>query len=499
MSLESLENDSLSHNPEPDFSEKAKEENNSAKSEPDSKQDLDSDFDPQKDKNYSPSKQSPGQKKPAEEKRKIQPQKLAHSFKNLCRRKLFSIRNYLITFLKWVIVASVTGCAGGFTGGLFHESVKYVTELHSVNGYLIFFLPFGGLLIALMYKGMKLSNDPGTNIVLSSVRSHNEVPIIIAPLIFASTVITQLFGGSAGREGAALQLGGSIGRQIGKIFRLDEKDVHIVIMCGMSAVFSALFGTPLTAVLFAIEVISVGVFYYSALVPCLISSVAAFSVSSLMGASPLFFLIENIPEAQLLPLIKTVALGALCAVVSIIFCIALKNTAKLFKKLFKNPFIRIFVGGCGVAALTLLVNTRRYNGTGMEYVEFIFSGGEAFWYDFILKIIFTAITISAGFKGGEIVPTMFIGASFGCFAGGILGLDPQFSAAVGLVATFCGVVNCPVASIILSVELFGAEGLLFFAAAAFVSYMLSGYYGLYSSQKILYSKLKAEFININAK
>lgn len=496
----SPEKEDFPKNPEAPFPENTPNEETGNIHEPNSKEDLPNNLDLNElDLNESTEERKAKSKAYRSKRQKTVRKRLSRKFKSLCRKKAFSIRNYLITFFKWLVVAAVTGCVGGFTGGLFHESVKYVTELHNVNGYLIFFLPFGGLAIALMYKGMKLSNDPGTNIVLSSVRSHNEVPIIIAPLIFASTVITQLFGGSAGREGAALQLGGSIGRQIGKIFRLDEKDIHIVIMCGMSAVFSALFGTPLTAVIFAIEVISVGVFYYSALVPCLISSIAAFSVSSLMGASPMFFLLKNIPSPQLIPLIKTVALGALCAVVSIIFCIALKNTAKLFKKLFKNPFLRIFIGGCAVVVLTLLVNTRRYNGTGMEYVEFIFSGGQSLWYDFILKIIFTAITISAGFKGGEIVPTMFIGASFGSFAGGLLGLDPQFSAAVGLIATFCGVVNCPVASIILSVELFGAEGLLFFAAAASVSYMLSGYYGLYSSQKILYSKLKAEFININAK
>lgn len=419
--------------------------------------------------------------------------------KPFLRRKILSVRNYILTFLKWAVVAGVTGCAGGFTGGLFHESVKYVTELHRANPFLLYFLPFAGLVIVLMYRGLKFENDPGTNIVISSVRSHNEVPILIAPLIFAATVITQLFGGSAGREGAALQLGGSIGRQIGSIFRLDEKDVHIAIMCGMSGVFSALFGTPLTAVIFAVEVISVGVFYYSALVPCLISSISGLAVSSLMGAETLFFSVENIPQIEVTALLKVLLLGALCAVVSIIFCITLKNTAKLFKKLFKNAYIRIFAGGFIVVALTLIVNTRRFNGTGMEYVESVFAGGKVCWYDFILKIIFTAVTISAGFKGGEIVPTMFIGTSFGCFAGGLLGLDPQFGAAVGLAATFCGVVNCPIASIILSVEIFGAKGLIFFAVAVSVSYMLSGYYGLYSSQKILYSKLKAEYININAK
>lgn len=430
---------------------------------------------------------------------KKSPEEIKDQLKSFLRRKILSIRNYIFTFLKWAVVAGVTGCTGGFIGGLFHESVKYVTELHNANPFLLYFLPFAGLLIVLMYRGLKFDNDPGTNIVINSVRSHNEVPILIAPLIFAATVITQLFGGSAGREGAALQLGGSIGRQMGGIFKLDEKDMHIAIMCGMSSVFSALFGTPLTAVIFAIEVISVGVFYYSALVPCLIASLSGFAVSSLMGAAPLYFAVEHFPDIEILTLLRVLLLGVLCAVVSIIFCITLKNTAKLFKKLFKNSYIRIFVGGLIVVILTLIINTHRFNGTGMEYIERVFNGGQVVWFDFIMKIIFTAVTISAGFKGGEIVPTMFIGTAFGYFAGSLLGLDPQFGAAIGLVATFCGVVNCPVASIILSVEIFGAHGLIFFAVAVSVSYMLSGYYGLYSSQKILYSKLKAEYININAK
>lgn len=430
---------------------------------------------------------------------KKSPEEIKDRLKSFLRRKILSIRNYIFAFLKWAVVAGVTGCTGGFIGGLFHESVKYVTELHNANPFLLYFLPFAGLLIVLMYRGLKFDSDPGTNIVINSVRSHNEVPILIAPLIFAATVITQLFGGSAGREGAALQLGGSIGRQMGGIFRLDEKDMHIAIMCGMSSVFSALFGTPLTAVIFAIEVISVGVFYYSALVPCLIASLSGFAVSSLMGAAPLYFAVEHFPDIEILTLLRVLLLGVLCAVVSIIFCITLKNTAKLFKKLFKNSYIRIFVGGLIVVILTLIINTHRFNGTGMEYIERVFNGGQVYWFDFIMKIIFTAVTISAGFKGGEIVPTMFIGTAFGYFAGSLLGLDPQFGAAIGLVATFCGVVNCPVASIILSVEIFGAHGLIFFAVAVSVSYMLSGYYGLYSSQKILYSKLKAEYININAK
>ena len=171
-------------------------------------------------------------------------------------------------------------------------------------------------------------------------------------------------------------------------------------------------------------------------------------------------------------------------------------TEKGAHKAFKNPILRAAVGGVILIGLSLLF-PRDYNGAGMDVIGRAI-GGEAAPFAFLLKMVFTAITISAGFKGGEIVPTFFIGATFGCVCGGLLGLDPGFAAALGLVCLFCGAVNCPVASVFLSIELFGGKGLLFFAVACAFSFALSGYFGLYRSQKILYSKTRAEFININA-
>ncbi len=266
----------------------------------------------------------------------------------------------------------------------------------------------------------------------------------------------------------------------------------------MSGVFSALFGTPLTAVLFAMEVISIGIIYYSSLVPCLISSLFAYGISVHFGMEPVHFILGITPELSLKTIALTSVLAAFCAVLSIVFCVSMHKTEHFMKHKISSDYYRGMVGGIIIVLLTLLVGTRDYNGAGMDIIENAINGiarPEAF----ILKIIFTAITIGAGFKGGEIVPTFFIGSTFGCFIGGLLGLNPGFSAAVGLVALFCGVVNAPIASIVLSIELFGADGIILFAIACSISYMLSGYYGLYSSQKIVYSKLKAEFININAK
>ncbi|NFH68489.1 chloride channel protein [Clostridium botulinum] len=416
---------------------------------------------------------------------------------NIIIAKFKSIKKYIITFFLWVVIAGITGLIGGFIGSLFHLSVEYATRFRIENDWIIFMLPVGGALIICLYKIFKLGSNIGTNLVIDSIRTDGKVPFSMSPLIFISTVITHLFGGSAGREGAALQLGGSIGSQVGKILHLDEKDMHLITLCGMSGVFSALFGTPLTATFFAMEVISVGIIYYSSFIPCIVSSIVAYKVSLLFGLEPVRFNINVIPNISTENIIKVAILGALCALVSIIFCETLHKTNKFLSNLIKNDYLRIICGGLAIVALTFIVGCRDYNGAGMDIIANAING-QAKPEAFILKIIFTAITISVGYKGGEIVPTFFIGATFGCVVGGLIGLDPRLGAAIGLVALFCGVVNTLITSVILSIELFGSSALILFAVACGVSYMLSGYFSLYSSQKIVYSKLKAEFINRDA-
>jgi H+/Cl- antiporter ClcA len=416
---------------------------------------------------------------------------------NKLKEKADIALKFITTFIKWIVISIVVGVIGGAVGTLFYICVKKATVFRLDNSFTLWLLPVGGLVIVGMYRLCALENK-GTDYVLQSVHTDGRVPALMAPLIFISTVITHLFGGSAGREGAALQLGGSIGSQVGKAFKLDEKDMQIIIMCGMSTVFAALFGTPLTATFFAMEVASIGIMNYSGFIPCMVAAFIASAISNMFGAQPVHFILTAIPGLSVINMAKTGILAALCAVLSIIFCLIMKESGKLFKRLFKNEYVRIVAGGILIIILTLICGTKDYNGAGMDVIERAISG-QAVAYAFILKIIFTAITIETGYKGGEIVPTFFIGATFGCVAGGMLGLDMGFSAAVGMAAMFCGVVNCPVASIMLSIEVFGSGGIGFFALACAISYMLSGYFGLYSTQKIVFSKLKTEVININAK
>lgn len=321
------------------------------------------------------------------------------------------------------------------------------------------------------------------------------MPFRMAPLIFITTVITHLFGGSAGREGAALQIGGSLGASIGKLIKMDDSDKHIMTLCGMSAVFAALFGTPVTAALFSVEVISIGILYYSALVPCILSATISYAITEKFHITPTYFILNQVPEMSLATGIRVIILSVAAAVLSILFCMSMQVIGKTFKKYLKNQYLRILVGGVLLVLLTLAVRCNDYNGAGMNIIEQAIHGTakpEAF----ILKLLFTCITIGCGFRGGEIVPSFFIGATFGCTLGGWIGLDPGFGAAMGLVCLFCGVVNCPLASLVLSIELFGASGILLFAIGCSVSYMLSGYYSLYSEQKIIYSKLRPHYVNL---
>ena len=381
-------------------------------------------------------------------------------------------------------------------GALFHLGVSYATEVRLAHPWVLYLLPAGGLVIAGLYKLCKLEGR-GTNAVIESVHFGKEVPVLLVPLIFVSTVITHLCGGSAGREGAALQIGGGIGYRTGRLLHLGEKDLPLATLCGMSGVFSALFGTPLTATVFALEVISVGVLYYAGLIPCITAAMVGYLVSLWMGVPPTRFTVV-MPALDGWTLLLVVVLAILCALVSILFCRGLHVTEHLAERLMKNSYLRAAAGGAVIIALTLLLGTTDYNGAGMDVISRALTGEASGW-AWLLKLLFTAVTIGCGFKGGEVVPSFFVGATFGCAAGALLGLPPGFAAAIGLVAVFCGAVNCPIASVVLSVELFGADAMLYFAIACAISYVLSGYCGLYSSQTILYSKLRAEFINVHTK
>lgn len=397
-------------------------------------------------------------------------------------------------FIKWSVLALVIGSVAGAAGTIFSMGVSWATGFRLSHPSMLFFLPVSGLLIVWMYHTFHEEGNRGTNMVIDAISSNERVTPATGPLIFFSTILTHLGGGSSGREGAALQLGGSIGNSFGEWFKLDERDKKIAIMCGMSAVFSALFGTPVAAAIFSLEVVSIGVLYYAALVPCVFSSFLAVGIARTAGLEGEHFPVEMIPALDLKAVGLLVLLGILCAAVSILFCVLLHTAEHTYRKYFPDARVRILAGSFLFIALTLLSGTRDYCGSSMGLIESSIEGSVRYE-AFLMKMLFTAVALGAGFKGGEIVPTLCVGAALGCAFGEITGFAPSLCAACGMAALFAGVTNCPITSLVIALELFGYEGVEYFSIIIAVAFALSGYYGLYASQKFVYSKTRTEFIN----
>ncbi len=396
-------------------------------------------------------------------------------------------------FFKWVILSLITGGLVGIVSSAFNLCLKESEKLRTEYPFIILLLPFSGILIVGIYRLLKLKHDKGTNMVIMAVRDGENMTWRNTLSIFTGSVLTHIAGGSAGREGAALQIGGSMGSQIGLWLRLEEQDHRLITMCGMSAGFSALFGTPAAAAFFSMEVISVGIMHYSAIVPCVIAALTGFKISSHFGVAPMAVAVRDC-NIDVMLFIKAAVLAILCGLLSIVFCFVLKNTGVLYKKFIKNSYLRIFTGGILVASLTFICGTYDYNGAGGAVIIRSFSESAPF-YEFMLKLLFTALTLGAGFKGGEILPAFFVGSTFGSFLAPVMGMDCSLGAAIGLSCLFCGVTNCPVTAVLLCMELFGAKYLPVYILTCAIAYMLSGYAGLYSEQKILYSKLEPKFID----
>ncbi|SFN50266.1 H+/Cl-antiporter ClcA [Pseudobutyrivibrio sp. UC1225] len=416
-------------------------------------------------------------------------------FKKKAYRKIDHNSQRALSVVSWTVASVLVGLFVGAFASAFGLSMRFVIQTREANPWIIYLLPVGAVFITFMYKTILKEKDSGTNTVIAAIQSDKKLPFRLAPLIFVATCITHLIGGSAGREGAALQMGGAIGNGIGRAFRLNSTDKKTMIMCGMSAAFSALFGTPMAAAIFSMEVISVGIMHYAALVPCVISSLVARAVANKMGLGAEEYLIPDIPSFGIKNAVLICIFAVICGFVSILFCTCLHKYEEFLSGKVTNPYIKAVVGGTSVLILTLLVGNQNYNSTGSAIIASCFTGAAIGLQVFLLKIVFTTLTLSCGYKGGEIVPTLFIGATLGAAVGPLLGLPAPLMAAVGMGALFCGVTNCPISSLLICFELFGYEPMPYFLLAVAFAYWVSGYTGLYKAQKIVYSKYKSNYID----
>ena len=408
---------------------------------------------------------------------------------NLIKRIIW----YIKSGAEWILIGLFVGCICGIVGTAFALGINYATSYRMNHGFILYFLPLAGPVIVWIYHRLDVAGR-GTNDIIAAAREGNFLPVLLIPAIFVSTIITHLFGGSAGREGAALQIGGDIGNTIGKCFKLEKRKVGMITRVGMSSFFAALFGTPVAATAFGTMVINVGEIPYLTIFPALIASLVSSSISYHCGVAPVRFNV-GVPSLDSIMIIKIAILAMLCAIVSVLFVKSLSFFNYLMRKYLKNAYVRALVGGCIIVLLSLLLNTRDYNGAGMDVISKALLKGEASPVAFIWKILFTAITLEAGYKGGEVVPTFFNGATFGCFASTLLQIPPQFGAAIGMIGVFGAATNSFLSPLFLSVEVFSGTGIIFFALACIICYIYSGYSGLYSSQMIVFSKVTSEQVD----
>lgn len=403
------------------------------------------------------------------------------------RAEGFFVRESLRINGRGLLLGLVVGLLVGLWGGLFAQLVDWAAGVRNDTAWAIYGLPLAGLAVVWLYRRGGIKTAGGTDLIIQAARGEAPVSRLLAPVIFVATLLTHCFGGSAGREGAALQLGGSLAELVRKGVKMGEEFQDLAIMCGMSAGFSAVFGCPITAALFSLEISCVGILPLGAMFPCVVSSIAANMVAREMGVRAVSFYLTASTASPLF-YGKVLVLAVVCGLLSILVCYAFAGARVGLAHLFPNPYLRVVVGSVGVIVLTLAVGTKDYLGTGDTLIYDAIHDGQAVPAAFLLKLLFTALTLGAGLKGGEIVPCFAIGAAFGCAAGPLLGLPAPYAGAVGMVALFCGVTNCPLSALVLAFEVFSFCNPGGFLMAVAASFLVSGYGGLYEKQKFAFSK-----------
>ena len=387
----------------------------------------------------------------------------------------------LVYVVKWLCLSIIVGILAGTASAFFLLSLDWVTNLRENNLWIIAFLPLGGLIISLAYHYWGTNVVKGNNQLLEEFHSPKQViPLKMAPMVLFGTLITHLFGGSAGREGTAVQMGAAISDQFSHLFKLKTQDRQILIIIGISAGFASVFGTPIAGAIFALEVLILKKFRYDAILPSLFAALIADYTCIAWKVSHTQYNIPSVPEMNAENILWAILAGIIFGLVAMLFSKTTHFCTDVFKKINYTP-IRPFIGGIFIAAVIYITGSYKYIGLGVPIIESAFKS-DLNSYDFLLKLLFTSFTIGAGFKGGEVTPLFFIGAALGNVLVWFVPLPQALLAGMGLAAIFAGASNTPIASTILGIELFGMESMYFIGFACAFSYLFSGGTGIYTSQ-----------------
>ncbi len=405
------------------------------------------------------------------------------AFEKIFTNSFFSTKPILLYIVKWLILSLIVGGLVGMASAFFLWSLHEVTDLRESNLWLIAFLPLGGLLIGLTYHYLGQDVVKGNNQLLEEIENpQKQIPLKMAPLVLFGTLVTHLFGGSAGREGTAVQMGGSIADFFTKVFNLSNHDRRILIIAGISAGFASVFGTPLAAAIFALEVMLLDKIRVQAVFPSFAIAFVANYTCILFPIAHTHYQIPEVPAITFELGMWTALSGVLFGLAAMLFAKSTRFFTTVFSKISYSP-LRPFVGGIVLAIVVWLLGTTKYIGLGVPTIVESFSV-EMPQYAFLLKIMLTAFTLGAGFKGGEVTPLFFIGATLGNILIWFVPMPIALLSGIGFVGVFAGATNTPIACTLMGIELFGIESLPYLLISCVVAYFFSGKKGIYSSQII---------------
>lgn len=408
-------------------------------------------------------------------------------------------KQIVFSIFKWILICILIGILSGSASAFFLVALEWVTQFRIHHDWIVWLLPFGGLLVGFSYYYWGESVVKGNNLLLDEYENPKKaIPFKMAPLVLLGTLLTHLFGGSAGREGTAVQMGGAIADQFTRIFNLDNTERKILIILGISAGFASVFGTPLAGAIFALEVLYFSKINFKSIVLSFIVAYAAYFTVEFWKIKHTHYSIPVVPEISFINLFFVLLIGTLSGFAALLFSRSTHFWGSLFSKNIKYPPLRPFIGGIVLAIAIAGFGFTKFSGLGVPVIVDSFSNANP-WYDFLLKILFTGFTLGAGFKGGEVTPLFFVGATLGSALSLIIPLPIAFLAGLGFVAVFSGATHTPIACTAMGMELFGIESGIFIAIACTIAYFTSGPVGIYKSQIVkgakykLYQKLNPNF------